>query len=213
LRERSGMTPDDAGTDRHSEACVRTMKLPVQSDFQIEIASQGWLPSAPGYDPLAQDLCTHGQIDLVIGGEVIAASGGDVSYGISEAALALLRTLSAEHSPRTRVADRLIPHGCGTILMMGCPIGIDWSVAHVGAAVRLDDVVRYETTHDGDAIRLPGLSVVVSRDDYRDEVVSFASKAKEPFAGVEKVFSDEFDQDQYESFWDEYERLLTDAQV
>ena len=26
--------------------------------------------------------------------------------------------------------------------MMSCPIGIDWSVTHVGAAVRLDEVVR-----------------------------------------------------------------------
>jgi hypothetical protein len=187
--------------------------LRVQSDFRIEIASQGWLPAAPGYDPVTQDLCTHGQIDLVIGSEVIVASGGDASYGISEGALGLLRTLSADHSLRSRVSDRLIPHGCGAILMMGCPIGIDWSVTHVGSTVRLDDIVRYDATSESDAIRFPGLSALIPHDLYRDEIVAFAQTAKEPFAGLEKVFGDEFDREQYGSFWDEYERLLAAAQA
>ena len=94
--------------------------------------------------------------------------------------------------------------------MMSCPIGIDWSVTHAGANVRLDDVVRYEGTGAAEAVHFTGLGAAVV-DRYRQEIVSFARTAKEPFAGVEKVFADDFDRQQYRSFWDEYERLLAAA--
>jgi hypothetical protein len=110
--------------------------------FHIEIVTQGWLgedgPNTGDPEAAAYDLCSHGDIRLVIGGETIA-SGDDGEYGISEAALGLLRTITANRtrSPLTppeslpghgraeeaQTFERLIPHGCGTFLMMGCPIG------------------------------------------------------------------------------------------
>jgi hypothetical protein len=45
--------------------------------------------------PGTVDLCSHGGIRLTIGGQVIALGEDDDEYGISESALALLRTLES----------------------------------------------------------------------------------------------------------------------
>jgi lactoylglutathione lyase len=119
-----------------------TTEIVDAAGFEITITKQGWL------DPAAadHDLCSHGDVRLAIGDQMIAPSDGGGDYGISKAALALLRTLHSDHSPEHPVAERLVPHGCGTILMMGCPIGIDWSVSHSAGRVRITDVVRYDGT-------------------------------------------------------------------
>jgi hypothetical protein len=59
------------------------------------------------------------------------------------------------------------PDGCGTILMMGCPIGIDWTVRHVDRLVRITDVVRYDSTNETEAVRYPELEVELPLDEYR----------------------------------------------
>jgi hypothetical protein len=184
------------------------------SNFHIEIVKQGWIESdRPDYDPVTQDRCTHGDIFLTIGGETIAAGDGQGQYGISEAALGLLRTVKSDTArPLDEpFADRLIPHGCGTILMMGCPIGIDWTVTHLNDRVRITDVVRYDATDDAEAVQFPSLSVEVPVDEYRDEVVAFARRAKEPFEGIAKAFYDDDDRRDYEEFWEEYDHLLARA--
>jgi hypothetical protein len=170
------------------------------NDFQIEIIEQGWLE---GCSP-EEDLCSHGKIKLTIGGHSITS--GHEDYGISESALALLRTLGSNHSDEQQVAQRLIFHGCGTILMMGCPIGVYWSVTHLDNHVRISDVMRDDA--EAYLTRFPGLSVDVPEEIYRQRIVAFAEKAKEPFNGVTKTFTDDFDRREYEKFWAEYDLLL-----
>ena len=133
-------------------------------DFEIEITSQGWIDEANA----EHDLCSHGDICLLIGGHIVAPGTGDGEYGISEGALALLRTLESDHSPKRRVAELLVPHGCGLILMMSCPIGIDWSVSHHGGRVRIQDIVRYDGVSPADATSFPGLGVELSEGEYRE---------------------------------------------
>jgi hypothetical protein len=184
------------------------------ADFQIEIVKQGWIESDDrDYDAVSWDLCTHGDIRLAIGGKIIASGDGQGEYGISEAALGLLRTLRSDRSETEdeAFADRLIPHGCGAILMMGCPIGIDWTVRHHDGRVRIADVVRHDGVGKAEVERFPGLAVEPPLADYRDEVVAFASRAKEPFDGIEKSFADEIDRQDYTNFWEEYDRLLDRA--
>ena len=41
--------------------------------------------------------------------------------------------------------------------------------------------------------------------------MAFASRAKEPFDGIEKSFADEIDRQDYTNFWEEYDRLLDRA--
>ena len=184
-------------------------------DFHIEIVKQGWIASDdPDFDVATHDLCTHGDIRLTIGGQVIAVGDGDGQYGISEAALGLLRTLESDRRDTSgqQPPDRLVPHGCGTILMMGCPIGIDWTVTHLEGRVRIADVVRYDSTGEGPpAVRFPGLVVEIPLTAYRDEIKSFAQQAKQPFEGIEKSFYDDVDRQDYLDFWEEYQRLLDRA--
>jgi hypothetical protein len=87
------MTPDER------VLCARSyddaLGLP---GLHLEIVTQGWVgPGGPDADDPAaagSDLCSHGDIRLVIGGETIAR-GDDGEYGISEAPLGLLRTITS----------------------------------------------------------------------------------------------------------------------
>jgi hypothetical protein len=170
--------------------------------FAIAILEQGWLA---GCSPEG-DLCSHGRIRLVIGGQVL--SDGDESLGISETALALLRTLESNHSHQHAVADRLIFHGCGAMLMSGCPIGFDWSVTHKDDLVHIADVVRYPTTNEAHAETFNGLHATVTLAEYRKEVTRFAAEAKSLFAGVTKELVDDWDKHQYEAFWSEFNAIM-----
>jgi hypothetical protein len=183
--------------------------------FELEIVRQGWIDPKLELDDAPADLCSHGDIRLEIGGRVIVsgeAEPGEVAdwWTISTSALALLRTLESDHLPDRRVADRLILH-CGMIEMLTCPIGVDWSVRHLGGRVQLADVVRYDTVNEAEGVRFPGLVVEVAEDEYRREVVAFAKKAKQPFVGCEKTPSDDYERQLYEEFWREYDERLDRA--
>ena len=171
-------------------------------NFQITVPEQSWLPGSTA----EEDLCSHGRIGLLIGGQQITS--GKEDFGISESALAMLRTLHDDHSATKPVAQMLIFHGFGTMLMMGCPIGVDWEVRHVGDRVSLSKVVRFDGTGDRDARPFPNLTVDLSKTEYRDQVLAFAREAKKPFAGIAKTFADDFDRQQYDEFWREYDALL-----
>jgi hypothetical protein len=149
-------------------------------DFAIEITRLGWID--PDLEDASGDPCSHGDIRLEIGGQVIVPGDGEHWYTVSTSALALLRTLESDHSREQPVAERLVFH-CGMLEMMGCPIGIDWTVTHVGARVQMQDVVRCDEV-DGTGATFPGLVAEVDESEYRRTIVRFAEKAKEPFVGL-----------------------------
>jgi hypothetical protein len=199
LRQCPRMSPEDTSYDVAS------------TDFHISIVNQGWLESDdPDYDVAVHDLCSHGEIRLLIGGCLIAPGGDEVDYTISTSALALLRTLESDHSPARPVADRLVLH-CGMLLMLSCPIGIDWTVLHFDDRVRIVDPIRYDTTDEAEAVRFPGLEVEIPLAEYRSQITAFALGAKQPFEGIEKTFHDDTDRVDYANFWAEYDRLLNQA--
>lgn len=170
--------------------------------FQIKIVEQSWLDGCSPED----DPCSHGKIKLIICGESITS--GDEDYGISESALALLRTLNSDHSAEQPVAQLLIFHGCGTMLMLGCPIGVDWQVNHSEGRVRISNVVRYDGPGASDVVNFSNLFIEISDEEYRQNILVFAKEAKQLFTGVKKVFTDDFEREEYENFWKEYDRLL-----
>jgi hypothetical protein len=86
------------------------------------------------------------------------------------------------------------------LLMLSCPIGIDWSVSHLGGRVRLHDVVRYGSVDESEAVLFPELAVELADDEYRRHVVACAEQAKQLFEGVEKVPADDLDRRDYEGF-------------
>jgi len=175
-------------------------------DFEIGIIRQGWLDGEGSGAPF--DLCSHGEVRLVIGGYEIAPGPVAVEYTISTSALALLRTLDSDHSAGQ--GDQLILH-CGMLLMMSCPIGIDWSVTHLGGRVRLHEVVRYDGLGDADAVWFDDLAVELAEGEYRRRVAAFADEAKRPFVDVTKSPADDFDRKLYHEFWHEYETRLDRA--
>ena len=136
--------------------------------FELAITEQGWL-EAPDWDAAREDLCSHGDLRLVIGGTVVAAGDGSGDYAISTSALALLRTLDSDHGRGARVVPTSLVMHCGGLLMTSCPYGIDWSVSHAEGRVLLGDVVKNETE------RFPGLAVEISADEYRRAIVAFAT--------------------------------------
>jgi hypothetical protein len=173
------------------------------ANFEIDITEQGWFDAEA--DSERYDLCSHGDIRLIIGGRVVAPGDGSGDWTISTSALALLRTLESDHvSGDWR--DQLVLH-CGMIFMLSCPLGIDWSVRHAYGRVHLSEVVlRDEARHD-----FPGLAADLTEEEYHRQLIAFAQKAKQPFIGVEKATSDDYEQQCYEEFWDEYDARLERA--
>jgi len=182
-----------------------------EAGFSIRILEQGWLKP----EMTTTDLCSHGRLTLSIGGQNISLAAeedlsghepGHVTYGIGEAALALLRTLASDHlSEHSNDAFFLIPHGCGW-LMSSCPNAfIDWSVEHVDTGVRLYNV--------SDPFRSFDVDVIVPADVYATEVIAFATEAKSLFEGTEKRSDDDdWEWGNYLNFWEEYDSLLASAQ-
>jgi hypothetical protein len=171
--------------------------------FEIEITKQGWITEDE--ESARIDLCSHGNLRLVIGGSVILPGDDEHEFTISTSALALLRTLDSDHVRPSPEAE-LILH-CGMLLMLSCPIGVDWTVRHGDGRVRLSDVVRVDTI--GDETPFPGLDAELSEDDYRACIVAFAKRARHFFDGVEKkIDPDDIDAELYPAFWEEYDRLL-----
>ncbi|UNJ81365.1 hypothetical protein LIT32_25295 (plasmid) [Bacillus sp. CMF21] len=170
----------------------------------IKIENQRWLCNDK------EDLCSHGEIILNVNGTIITQSYIDEEWGISESALALLRTLDKDYICDPDIEEGLILHGCGTILMMGCPISIHWTVKHIDGQVILSDFVKVTTTNPKTgSIYYPGLEIKLSKNEYTNQVVSFALQAKKLFDNSkEKLISDDFDKEMYEDFWDEYNQLL-----
>ncbi|WP_366249168.1 hypothetical protein [Terribacillus aidingensis] len=84
--------------------------------FNFKIETQYWLSNEE------EDLCSHGEIHLEVDGTVITQAGRGEEWGISESALALLRTLNADYISHPECEEGLILHGCGAMLMSGCPI-------------------------------------------------------------------------------------------
>ena len=175
--------------------------------FEIEITSQGWITDKPSSK--LDDLCSHGNLRLVIAGCVVAPGDGDDDYTLSTSALALLRTVESDHIPGPDV-DNLILH-CGQLLMLSCPVGIDWQVTHSDGHVRLSDVVRFDDVDVRKAKRFPDLVAELSEAEYREEIAAFARAAKQPFVGVEKRFHEDVDRQDYEEFWAEYDDRLSRA--
>ncbi len=170
--------------------------------FHIQILEQSWL----GNEPPQFDLCSHGRLLLEVDGQVIL--DGREIYGISETALALLRTLDHDHTPRHSLAEKLIFHGCGTVLMMGCPVGVDWTVIHEDDQVQLSQFRRWDLPDEQHPQEFPGLAVTLSFKEYQDQVLALAAQVLEFFKGESKQFFDIQDQVAYERFWSEFEMLF-----
>lgn len=171
--------------------------------FEIKILTQNWLSFK---DADKYDLCSHGTIFLRIN-DVEILSSQDEDWGISETALSLLRSANSDY-PKEGHDDTIIFHGCGTILMMGCPIRVTWKTKHIKNHVILENFKKFPTTNEKDVIEYPKISVKLRKSEYASIIYDFAKQAKLLFEGIEKEIEDKFDRTMYENFWNEFNDLL-----
>lgn len=174
------------------------------NQFDIKILSQHWLEFD---DAEAIDLCSHGKILLKVKGIEITNEEDDITWGISETALSLLRSVVYDY-PEKRGDDTMIFHGCGTILMAGCPIRISWNTVHEDKRVFLQEFKKFPTTNENDVITYPGLQVTMGLDTYASICYKFAEQAKSFFHGIDKDIKEKMDKQMYRNFWFEYNELL-----
>lgn len=172
--------------------------------FRLEIVHQGWLADVSPTD----DLCSHGAIRLSIAG--VPITDGTEDYGISESALAMLRTLRSDRIRGDALVECMILHGCGAMLGSGCGLGADWTTRHVRGQVILTDVVRYDAAGGGHPHEFPGVALEIPYTEYAAEVTRFAREARRPFEETPKrIAANELWEGEYLAFWEEYDRLLS----
>jgi hypothetical protein len=100
-----------------------------------------------------EDLCAHGGVELKID-EYLIIDPEEDDWTVSAAAVHLLRTLEADHTPKKPVADQIFPC-CGhtmidskhteDVVIVCCPTGLDFQVKHTrkGVILTFDDDQSY----------------------------------------------------------------------
>jgi hypothetical protein len=184
--------------------------------FVLDLVEQHWCDPAPEMDP-----SQGGRLRVVING-VTVMDGESGDTGVARSALALSRTLLRDHTAEEPVAEQLVLHDCGfATTLMSCGIGANWWVRHVGDAVRIDGVTRFDSTyghaegemgfsssdlvemaghtiskpHDGASF--PEASCAVPFETYLDEVTRLARSVLDFAAAADKRFLDDFDRSEW----------------
>ncbi|MDE7477213.1 MAG: hypothetical protein K2M91_04555 [Lachnospiraceae bacterium] len=163
------------------------------SGFKIDGDHFAWI-NGEADDP--KDLCLHGDVTAVIGDECFTDE-----CTVSATALYLLKTLTEDH---VIWEDNQMMPCCGhfiipnddlsEVTIVGCPNGIDWSVIHEGASVKL--------------ITESGKETVVPVKDYAKKVFRFADKVEAYYqlCSPKIISENEFYQNGYTAFWNEWHR-------
>ena len=169
-------------------------------EFEIKILRQHWIKD-DGLDDKA-DLCSHGELYLKIGDEVLSDSESD-SWCLSASGLYLLRTLKQDYSVGD--FDNYLVPCCGHfmipndekdyVLIFGCNNGIDWNVRHENKMIEL-------TTEKGNKTKIPIEFYINQIIDFTDLVEQFYGNPNE-----KEVPKDDFDQNGFRQFWTEWKNL------
>ncbi len=173
----------------------------MSNSFEIKILRQHWIRDDGLYSE--NDLCSHGELFLKIGNEVLSdkASG---SWCLSASALFLLRTLKINHVIDD-LENFLVPC-CGHFLLidtseephylvvMGCPNGIDWNIQHKNNFVEL-------STEKGE-------KAVLEFSEYAKMVLDYVNEIENFYGDInQKVFDHEEDKETFQMFWKEWAEL------
>ncbi len=171
-------------------------------NFEINVLEQYWIDKIPNN---VTDLCSHGLLSIKVN-DVIITGEHDKDWTLSTAGLTLLRTLNNNFISENNHYP-LIQH-CGQLGMIGCPIHITWDVFHNEENVVLKNFEKLLTTNENDVISFKNLEITLPIIKYRREVVRFADSIKNFFIKAKKEILDNYTQNEYESFWNEFDRLL-----
>ena len=169
--------------------------------FELKVLDQHWISKNPNDKT---DLCSHGQIELRIGDQLISDENDD-DWTISTSGLMLLRTLNLDHA-----GDGMKPiilH-CGMLSMLGCPICIDWSIEHKNDLVIIKNAKKIPSVNEKEVIHFPIGEVKIERVQYIREIIRFCDEIKGFFKDKPRDFSEEYEKNEWINFWSEFDRLL-----
>lgn len=177
--------------------------------INLQVIRPRWIKDQ-GDDP--EDQCAHGQVELVVNGEVFLDASNEQGYTLNAAALFLLRTIERDHVQENPVSPENHLFPCcgfnawpvgenGEIVIPGCNSGTDVWVRHV------DDFVM--------ELRLDNRVALVRRDEWTRAVVHFAEQVKDFYARSlpKVVIKDDLDWQGWQILWGEYECLMEKHRV
>jgi len=194
----------DTGTVVFPDVRSRLRRVPKGPDsmLTLTLVEPHWLVTT---DHPLDDQCAHGTVHLSVLDQVLI-SPVDGEITVSAAALNLLRTIDHGHTPDSPVAEggQLFPC-CGfnvwlggarfPVVVAGCPSGIEMEVSHNASGV---------------VLRRAGVEALVSEQDWRRAVVSFARSVQAFYASEppRNLIQDLEEREGWQAFWEEFAERL-----
>ncbi len=118
--------------------------------FSIKILNHNWLNSE---DLSHTDLCSHGEFEIIIDNQVIVDQKDKLDWTISTSVLSLLRSIEPYNHEDGRYCEKILH--CGQLLMLSCPICIDWNLTYENDTVTLNNVHKQFSVNPQD-MRITG---------------------------------------------------------
>ncbi len=175
--------------------------------IKLDLIDPHWIKGVKD-DP--EDQCAHGYIKFTIDDLVISNTEED--WTVSAAALFLLRSVTCNHSEKSRVAESnyLIPC-CGfnpfkyegefSLILMGCNNGLDPEIVHENGKV---------------LISFNGKTRSIYKTEWAEAVVRFANQVVKFYESCSPKIplEDKYDKEGWHLFWSEFsERKIEAANV
>jgi hypothetical protein len=172
--------------------------------FSIKILNQNWLDSE---DLSNTDLCSHGEFEIIIDNQVIVSQNDKLDWTISTSVLSLLRSIEPYNHAEERYCEKILH--CGQLLMLSCPICIDWDLIHEDETVTLKNVHKQFSVNTEDIVYFKEINIKIDRKAYAKEILKVAEEVKQFFDNQPKrILYDEWESSFWETFWSEFNDLF-----
>ena len=174
-------------------------------NFKIQILNQHWIST----DDNGNDLCSHGEFELIIGGEIILCKHDKIDWTISTSTLNLLKCIESNYIAEQNF--ELILH-CGQLQMLSCPIGVYINIIHRNEKVKIENIKKQFGVSDNEFIDYPNLKVEIPKNHFAMQILKIAEQVKLFFENQPKrVLNDKEDELLWKNFWLEFNTLYDDG--
>jgi hypothetical protein len=168
--------------------------------FSIKILNQNWLDPE---DLSHTDLCSHGEFEIIIDNQVIVGEKDELDWTISTSVFSLLRSMEPYNHEEGRYCEKILY--CGQLLMLSCPICIDWDLIYEDDTVTLKNIYKQISVNTKDVIYFKDINLKIDRKTYAKEILKVAEEVKQFFDNQPKrLFCDEWESSSWETFWSEF---------
>ncbi|MCL2675364.1 MAG: hypothetical protein FWE84_02075 [Firmicutes bacterium] len=165
--------------------------------FELKVNDMRWMNGMVD-DPA--DLCLHGKAYVKIG-DTVLDDGTANDWAVSAGAYRMLESLYKNHIKGRE--EHLLPC-CGhfmfiyektdSLIITGCPKGIDWSIVHENGTVKISSDTNAQA--------------VIPFEDYKAIVFGFADTVKSFYDNCSpKNSQDAFENQAYQRFWENWRKI------